>query len=108
MRRGALLGIVGIVLWGVAFVTVTLTVVAAQRTDAFVASRDHAAIQYSTGPVSNRVAELNKKIQDGTIRLSFDGPGGYLRSTLNALDVPVESQVAVFSQTSKEANIIGP
>jgi hypothetical protein len=96
------------VLGGAVFMAVPLAVVAAQRTDAFVASRDHAAIQYSTGPVSNRVAELNKKIQDGTIRLSFDGPGGYLRSTLNALDVPVESQVAVFSQTSKEAKIIGP
>jgi hypothetical protein len=117
MRRGVVFGIVGtvrkagpvrIVLWAVVFATVTLAVVAAQRTDAFVASRDHAAIRYSTGPVSNRVTELNKNIQDGTIRLTLDGPGGYLRSTLNALDVPVESQVAVFSQTSKEAKIIGP
>src|SRR6202158_2097862 len=117
MRRGIVFDIVGtvrmagivrMVLWAVVFVAATLAVFAAQRTDAFVASRDHAAIQYSTGPVSNRVAELNKKIQDGTIRLTLDGPSGYLRSTLNALDVPVETQVAVFSQTSKEAKLIGP
>jgi hypothetical protein len=103
-----MVGIVGIVLWGAVFVAISFAVVAAQRTDAFVASRDHAAIQYSTGPVSNRVAELNKKIQDGTIRLTLDGRGGYLRSTLNALDVPVESQVAVFSQTSSQEKLIGP
>src|SRR6202158_6626767 len=101
MCKGVVLSIVSIFLGGVVFVAVPLAVVAGQRTAAFVASRDHAAIRYSTGPVSNRVAELNKKIQDGTIRLTLDGPGGYLRSTLKALDVPVESQVAVFSQTSK-------
>jgi hypothetical protein len=95
------------VLGGAVFMAVLLAVVAAQRTDAFVASRDHAAIQYSTGPVSNRVAELNKKIQDGAIRLTLEGPGGYLRSALRALDVPVESQVAVFSQTSNQAKLIG-
>src|SRR5260221_10774971 len=77
------------VLGGGVFMAVPLAVVAAQRTYALVASRDHAAIQYSTGPVSNRVAELNKKIQDGAIRLTLEGPGGYLRPALRALDVPV-------------------
>src|SRR5579864_6773954 len=104
MRRGA---VSRKVLGGALFVAVPLAVVAAQRTDAFVASRDHAAIQYSTGPVSNRVAELNRKIQDGAIRLTPEGPGGYLRPALRALDVPVESQVAVFSQTSNQAKLIG-
>jgi hypothetical protein len=108
MRRGAVPSIVDIVAGGTVFVAAGLAVVVAQRTDAFVASRDHAAIRYSTGPVSDSVAELNKNIQDGTIRLAFDDASGYLRSTLNALDVPVESQVAVFSQTSNQAKLIGP
>jgi hypothetical protein len=78
----------------------------AQRTDAFVASRDHPAIEYSRGPVTDRVAELNRKIQDRTVRLKFDGPGGYLRSALDGLEVPVESQVTLFSQNSSQADLI--
>jgi hypothetical protein len=80
--------------------------VLAQRTDAFVASRDHPAIEYSKGPVTNRVADLNRKIRDGSIRLKLDGPSGYLRSTLEALKVPVESQVVLFSQNSSQGDLI--
>src|SRR5262249_38924739 len=79
---------------------------AAQRTDAFVASRDHAAIRYSNGAVNDAVSALNRKIASGAAALSFDGPGGYLRSVLQALDIPIESQVAVFSQTSNQAKLI--
>jgi len=71
-----------------------------------VASRDHPAINYSKGPTSDRVVDLNAKIRDGKVRLVFDGPTGYLRSTLQALDVPVESQVALFSQNSFQADLI--
>jgi hypothetical protein len=78
----------------------------AQRTDAFVQPRDHPAIEYSKGPVTDRVAELNRKILDGSIRLQFDGPSGYLRSALEALKVPVESQVALFSQNSSQGDLI--
>jgi hypothetical protein len=80
--------------------------VVAQRTDAFVAPRDHPAIEYSKGPVTDRVFELNRRIQDGRVRLKFDGPSGYLRSALEALKVPVESQVALFSQNSSQADLI--
>jgi hypothetical protein len=78
----------------------------AQRTDAFVASRDDPAIEYSKGPTTDRVSELNRKIQDGRVRLAFDGPTGYLRATLNALNVPIESQVALFSQNSSQGDLI--
>jgi hypothetical protein len=80
--------------------------VLAQRTDAFVESRDHPAIEYSKGPVTDRVADLNRQIQDRSIRLKFDGPGGYLRSALEGLNVPVESQVALFSQNSSQGDLI--
>jgi len=72
----------------------------------FVASRDDAAIQYSSGPTTDRVSVLNAKLEDGSASLTFDETNGYLRSVLAALDVPVESQALVFSQTSFQAPII--
>jgi hypothetical protein len=78
------------------------------RTDAFVESRDHPAIAYSKGPVHDGVAALNQKLESGSIELSADRDSGYLRSTLEALDIPVASQTLVFSQTSAQANQISP
>ena len=69
------------------FAVASAAAVLAQRTDAFVASRDHPAIEYSKGPVTDRVAELNRKIQDRSVRLKLDGPSGYLRSALDGLKV---------------------
>ena len=95
------------------FISVTVGLVglgivasAGQRGGAFRASRDHPAIAYSTGAVSNVVSELNDKIQAGEVELRFQGRGGYLDSVLRALDVPVESQIAVFSKTSRQASEI--
>jgi len=79
------------------------TGLAAQRTDAFVANRDHPAIDYSKGAVSGRVADLNQRLRDGKVHLTFDPVTGYLKSTLEALNIPVESQVAVFAQNSFQA-----
>lgn len=80
--------------------------VAAQRLDVFVTSRDHPAIEYSKGPVTDRVAELNKAIEEGHTKLAFDAATGYLKATLDALKVPAESQVAVFAQNSFQASRI--
>ena len=66
-------------------------VAVAQRMDAFVASRDHPAIEYSKGPVTDRIAELNRRLEEGRARLAFDPAMGYLRSVLETLKVPVES-----------------
>ncbi len=87
----------------VAAAAVCASGVAAQRTDVFVASRDVPAIDYSKGPVSDRVADLNARLRDHRARLTFDPAIGYLRSTLDALHIPVESQVAVFAQNSFQA-----
>ena len=83
------------------------TAAVAQYADSYVQSRDHAAIEYSKGPVTDRVAALNRKLADGAQTLKFDGPGGYLRSALDALGIPVESQVAVFAQNSSQGPLIG-
>ena len=74
----------------------------------FVASRDHAAIAYTRGPVTDPVYQLNRRVQDGSVTLQFDGPNGFLKSVLAALDIPIESQTLVFSETSFEAKLINP
>jgi hypothetical protein len=66
----------------------------------FTGSGDHPAIEYSTRATRDPVAKLNQKIQDGQARLTFEQGRGYLRSVLETLDVPVESQTLVFSETS--------
>src|SRR4029077_17359373 len=54
------------------------------------------------------VAELNHHIEDGTARVNFDEGTGYLRSVLDALHVPVESQMLVMSKTGVQALYTGP
>ncbi|HEY3839855.1 MAG TPA: hypothetical protein VGL72_24960 [Bryobacteraceae bacterium] len=68
----------------------------------------HPAIRYYTGPVADPVYELNRKLQDGSVQLKFDGAQGYLRSLLAALNIPVESQLVVFSKTSLLGHLITP
>jgi hypothetical protein len=80
--------------------------VSAQRRDAFVASRDEPAIGYSTAQTTDPVAALNRQLEQGSASLAFDPANGYLRSVLLALNVPVESQALVFSQTSFQAPLI--
>ena len=80
--------------------------VSAQRGGWFIESRDHPAIEYSTGALSNPVAALNQKLRDGTVELSYEPINGYLGSVLDALRIPRESQVTVFSPTSFQASKI--
>ena len=63
---------------------------------------DHPAIHYYDGPLHDPVALLDPN------QLKFEGPSGYLRSVLDALHVPVGSQIAVFSKTSLQSPLIGP
>jgi hypothetical protein len=59
--------------------------------------------------VHDPVAELGRSLQSGDAHLSFAADGsGYLRSLLDALRIPLESQMAVFSQTSLQSPIISP
>jgi len=90
-----------------AFAALYAAAVSAQHTDAFVASRDHPAIDYSKGSVTDRVVDLNRRLREGAARLMFEPATGYLRSTLEALHIPVESQVAVFAQNAFQADLIG-
>jgi hypothetical protein len=68
----------------------------------------HPAIGYYTQPTHDLVAGLNRRIEDGDVRVTFDEGTGYLRSVLNALHVPVESQMLVMSKTGVQALYTGP
>ncbi len=81
-------------------------VASAQRRGAFDASIDHPAIGYRTRQTHDAVGRLSAALESGAMRLSFDPDHGYLRSVLEALRVPVESQVVVFSGGSKQAELI--
>jgi hypothetical protein len=59
----------------------------------------HPAIGYYTTPTHDLVADLNRRIDEGSASVAFDAGTGYLRTTLAALHVPVESQMLVMSKT---------
>jgi hypothetical protein len=91
------LGTLTMLLWITALVS-------AQLTDSII-EPGHPAIGYPGEP-DDRVAQLNRKLRSGEVSLQFEERTGYLRSLLAALDIPIESQVALFSGTSLQARII--
>lgn len=80
--------------------------VEAQRPGAFGGSIKHPAIAYQTAPVHTAVTALAERLEKGEASLTFDPGNGYLRSVLESLDVPVESQVLSFGETSEQAKKI--
>ena len=68
---------------------------------------DHPAIRYRDAVPTGAVEQLNRRLHGGE-PLSFEGPGGYLKALLAALDIPVESQLAVYSKTSLQSARISP
>jgi hypothetical protein len=80
--------------------------VEAQRPGAFGGSIKDPAIAYQTAPVQTAVTALAERLEKGEAALTFDPENGYLRSVLDALDVPVESQVLSFGETSEQAKKI--
>lgn len=80
----------------------------AQLDSTFFDNIDDPAIQYHLRETHDPVAALNRKLSNGEARLAFEPVGGYLSSTLQALNISVDSQIAVFSKTSVQAPIISP
>ncbi len=54
------------------------------------------------------VRVLQQKIESGEVTLEFDEEHGYLKSLLEHLGIPIESQNLVFSRTSLQTNLITP
>lgn len=69
---------------------------------------ERAPIEYSASQPHNRVTKLQEKLERGEAVLHFDKEFGYLKSVLEALEVPPESQSLVFSKTSLQLRRISP
>ena len=69
---------------------------------------DDPAIRYLDHGRRNPVARLQERLAAAELRLAYDTESGYLPALLKALDVPVSSQVLVFSKTSFQASRIQP
>ena len=83
------------ILWAAALVVVT-----AQSRTLFPGTLDqHPAIDYHSGALADPITELQRRMAAGSATLEFDGPAGFLQSLLTTLDVPVESQILLFSKT---------
>src|SRR5262249_55753639 len=95
----------GVLITAAALLLAATAALVAQRTDAFVSGPDHAAIRYSATAASDPVAALDRRLAQGE-KLAFDPVSGYLKSVLSALEVPVSSQMVVFSPTSAQADRI--
>jgi hypothetical protein len=63
----------------------------------------HPAIAYGRQDTADPVSAVSRQMRDGTLSLQRDGTSGYLRSVLDALHVPVESQIVVFAKDSVQA-----
>ena len=70
-------------------------------------SSEDPAIAYTTARLNNAVADVNRRLQDGSLRFTFDSSSGFLRSALEALQIPIDSQMLVFSRTSLQGKRIG-
>ncbi len=69
---------------------------------------DRPPIDYAKAKADNAVARLQERIKTGKAKLTFEDDRGYAKSLLRELNVPVSSQVLVFSKTSLQRDRICP
>ena len=79
-----------------------------QLPDTFFDEASAPALAYATEQPHDVIAQLNEQLAAASTSLTYEPGSGYLRSVLSALDIPIESQLAVFSKTSVQAPIINP
>jgi len=87
----------------------SLNIVAAERPEV------KAPLPVALAPVSYRdkntdepIARLKKRLADGEAELRHEPERGYLKSLLRELDIPVSSQVLLYSKTSLNRRLISP
>ena len=92
-----------ILLWG------TIVAAGGQGRSIFPGTLDqHPAIDYRGTTLDDPITRLQRELAAGRNRLAFDGRQGYLRSVLAALEVPVESQLLLFSKTGIQHPFTNP
>lgn len=71
---------------------------------------EEAPINYNQATPANAISRFQKKLDAGEAKLTFDRKEGrgYLPAVLDALKIPVSSQVLVFSKTSLQVKRIDP
>ena len=90
------------------YLTVTAVTLAQQNVPFAGMLDEHPAIEYAKRPVRDRVATFSRALADGSATLRFDERSGYLRSLLDALKVPAESQLLVFSKSGIQGTATSP
>jgi hypothetical protein len=110
-RHGVLLGAAVLLLLlapaTIAYLALPASAQIAVRNQGYVPYSD-APINYRTAPVGDPVALLQKRIEQGKAKLTYEDDHGYLKSVLKLLNVPVSSQTLVFSKTSFQFKNIDP
>ena len=81
--------------------------VSAQAGGLFLGSADDPAIQYSTAPQRNLVDDLNRRLQDGSARLTFEGGADICARHSTRCNLPIDSQMLVYSQGSLQGRLVG-
>jgi hypothetical protein len=72
------------------------------------ADLDRPPINYSSAAAKDAAAALFEKVRAGKGEVGWDDDSGYLASLLKNLDIPLSSQVLVFSKTSLQRARITP
>jgi len=79
-----------------------------------IAVKNQGYVPFSEEPINYRstvhdpVAELQRRIDRGEVKLEYEPQHGYLRSVLENLSIPINSQTLVFSKTSFQYKKISP
>src|SRR5689334_23359030 len=82
---------------------------AEQLEETFYVPLEHPAIRYAVLAANDPLAQLDKKLESGQVKLDYAPNGlGYLPALLKQLDINPDSQVLVFSKTSIQTTHIAP
>lgn len=79
-----------------------------------IAVKNQGYVPFSEEPINYRadakdpVALLQKRIDSGEVKLAYEPKHGYLKSVLEDLSIPIDSQTLVFSKTSFQYKKISP
>lgn len=69
---------------------------------------DAEPILYSSTPPNDPVTALQERLSAGKLNLEYDEEHGYLKAVLRELQIPIASQMLVFSKTSLQIRYIEP
>jgi hypothetical protein len=95
------------VLVALAFLALPASAQVAVKNQGYIPFSD-APINYRSNDVNDPVSQLQQQLDKGKASLVYEPEHGYLRSVLQLLHVPIDSQTLVFSKTSFQYPKISP